>query len=292
MSDNQLNSDNIDISNTKYLFQIIQNFDKINVKEIEPTTKNINETIFEEDLSIVIDELIEMNYESLSKGEEENVRKQRTLDYINNHKINLQEIYKWLLNNQNNSNSIYLLGYFNYHGIETNVNKKITLELYQKATEFENSIAQLDLAIMYIDGEDVDANYLKAFELLKKLTEENTFAINTLAYCYNNGIGTDVSEQKAFELYQKAADLEDLNGINLLGYCYEEGIGTNINKQKAFELYQKAAKLGHDVAQYNLALMYENGEVVEKNIDQAIYWYKKSAEQEFVYAQEELEKLL
>ena len=40
-------------------------------------------------------------------------KKQAVLDYLNNHNINLQEIYNWLLNNQINLNSIFLFGYFN-----------------------------------------------------------------------------------------------------------------------------------------------------------------------------------
>src|SRR6266498_1211993 len=124
-------SDNVDISNTyssllhEELTRIIRNFDKMNMKEIEPTTQNINENICEEDLSIVVDELINLTFKDLNKGNEDNVRKQHIFDYINNHKLNLQEIYNWLLSNQNNnSNSNYFLGYFNYHGIETNINKQ------------------------------------------------------------------------------------------------------------------------------------------------------------------------
>ena len=55
------------------------------------------------------------------------------LNYINNHvKISQEIIYNWLLNNQNNSNYIYLLGYFNYHGIGTDLNKQKAIQLYQK----------------------------------------------------------------------------------------------------------------------------------------------------------------
>ena len=58
--------------------------------------------------------------------------KKQVLNYICNYKIILQEIYNWLLNNQNNSNSIYLLGFFNFHGIVTDINKQKAFELYQK----------------------------------------------------------------------------------------------------------------------------------------------------------------
>src|SRR5205823_4604863 len=104
---------------------------------------------------------------------EDKLRKQHIIDYINNQEIVLQEIYNWLLNNQNNSNAIYLLGYFNYYGIEANINKQKTVELYQKAAELENSVAQFELAYMYIyEKEEIDKNYDKAFELSKKLAIE------------------------------------------------------------------------------------------------------------------------
>src|SRR5581483_5726940 len=93
-------------------------------------------------------------------------------DYINKHKISLKEIYYWLLNNQNDSNSIYLLGCFNYHGIETNINKQKAIKLYEKASELENSVAQFELAFIYLYEKDFDKNYKKAFELSKKLADK------------------------------------------------------------------------------------------------------------------------
>ncbi|GES88021.1 kinase-like domain-containing protein [Rhizophagus clarus] len=142
------------------------------------------------------------------------VEKQEILNYLNNHKVTLQEFYSWLLNNQNNSNSIVLLGDFNLSGIGTSVNEQKAFELYQNAANLGNATG-----------------------------------INDLGYCYKNGIGTDIDKEKAFELYQKAADLGNAVGINSLRYCYENGIGTYIDEKKAFELYQKAADLGNSVAQ-------------------------------------------
>src|SRR6266498_504327 len=72
------------ILNSNNNIQITQNFFKIDIKEIGSTTQDINETIFEEDLSIIIDKLVNLYLEETNKGREEKVRKQFVLDYINN----------------------------------------------------------------------------------------------------------------------------------------------------------------------------------------------------------------
>jgi TPR repeat protein len=254
------NSENISTSNTNNLFQefsqIVRNFDKMDMKEIEPSTKNINDDTYEEFLGIVIDESVSYYFKMTNEGKEENMRKQHILDFINNYGINLREIYDYLLNNQNNPNSIYLLGYFNFNGIGTNINKQKAFELYQKAVELKNNVAQYNLAKMYLDGDVVEKNPIKVFELTKKLAEK-----------------------------------EYSVGINGLGYCYDFGIGTNVNGEKAVELYQKAANLGNSVAQYNIAWMYEHGKGIKKDVNQAIYWYKKSAEKGYKFSQTKLEDL-
>src|SRR5579864_3107307 len=104
--------------------------------EVEPTTKYINENIFEEDLTILVCELVNSMFEMLNEGKEDIVIKQHVLDYFNNYKLNLQEIYYWLLNNQDsNADNIYLLGYFNYYGIEIDIDKQKAFELYRKAAK-------------------------------------------------------------------------------------------------------------------------------------------------------------
>src|ERR1051325_132083 len=132
--------------------------------------------------------------------------KQEIFNYFDNHHVTLKETYNWLINNQNDSNSIFLLGRFKDLGIETRIDKQKAFELYQKAADLGN-----------VSG------------------------INYLGHCFQRGTGTRIDNQKAFELYQKATNLGDSHGMNNLGNCYQCGTGTDIDKQKAFELYQKAA---------------------------------------------------
>ncbi|EXX64267.1 uncharacterized protein OCT59_023416 [Rhizophagus irregularis] len=207
------NLDNIDASTINdplctELSKNIQNFFKINIMEIGPTIQDIKENIFEEDLSILIDKLVKLYFrKTANKGKEEKAKKKFVLDYLNNNKINLQEIHKWLIDNQNSSNSIYLLGYFNYHGIFVETNKQIALELYQKAVELENVVAQFELAYMYYYGIDVDRSYYNAFKLFEKLSEkDNPRGMKWLGYCYEFGFGTEKNVDKAVYWYKKSAD--------------------------------------------------------------------------------------
>src|SRR5438034_7953080 len=96
-----INSNNVDTLNANNslcgeLSQIIQNFYKVDIKEIGPTTQDIKEIIFED----IIDELVNLYFDEVNKGREENIRKQFVCDYFNNYMINLQEVYNWISNNQ------------------------------------------------------------------------------------------------------------------------------------------------------------------------------------------------
>ncbi|CAB4404706.1 unnamed protein product [Rhizophagus irregularis] len=254
--------------------QIIQNFDKMNLKEIEPI---INDHIFEGELSIVIDVLVDLIFKELNQGEDNIVVKKIVLDFIKNHKITL---YNYLLNDQSNSNSICLLGYFYCYGIENEVNEQRAIELYQKAANLENRVAQFSLVNEYTSRKVLETYYSRvAFELSKKLADDNyAYGCNNLGYCYENGIGTDINNQKAFELYQKAADLGNINGLNNLGWCYYDGIGTDVNIQKVFESFQKAADLRNSYGINNLGWCYREGIGTNINEQKAFELHQKAAD--------------
>ncbi|RGB27419.1 kinase-like domain-containing protein [Rhizophagus diaphanus] len=265
--------------------QIIQNFNKINVKEIKPS---ISSNLITNDFELMVIEMILLLENIVIER-----KKYEIIIYLNNHNITTREIYNWLLNDQDNSNSIFLLGVFNHFGIEININNQKAFELYQNAANLGNVFGITSLGYCYNKGVGTNIDEQKAFEMYQKAANlGNPRGMNNLGTCYINGLGSIIDNHKAFKLYEEAASLGNILGISNLGYCYENGIGTNINEQKAFEYYQEAANLGDNEAQYYLALMYENGEVVKMDINQAIYWYNKCAEQGDLDAQIKLNELL
>jgi TPR repeat protein len=79
---------------------------------------------------MIIDKMVNLLDKIVVDGDEMN--RQIIYNYLNNYDIASQEIYMWLLDNQNHSNSIVLLGDFNYFGIEINIDKKKAFELYKR----------------------------------------------------------------------------------------------------------------------------------------------------------------
>ncbi|UZO16541.1 uncharacterized protein OCT59_007926 [Rhizophagus irregularis] len=229
--------------------QLIQNFNNMNTEEMDTS-------ISENNFDNMINEIIFL----LENNIEVEMRKDEIVNYLNNHNITSKEIYNWLLNNQNNLNSVLLLGVFNHFGIEIIVNEQKAFELYQNAANSDNALGIISLGYCYEKGIGTNINKQKAFELYQKAANlGNARGIYNLGYCYQDGTGTSIDNQKAFELYQKAANLGNTLGMSILGYCYEKGIGTNVDKQKAFELYQKAANLGSTYGIFSLGYCYQEG---------------------------------
>ncbi|GBC32856.2 kinase-like domain-containing protein [Rhizophagus irregularis DAOM 181602=DAOM 197198] len=251
--------------------------------------------------------------------------------YFDSRNIKSQEIYDWLIDNHNNLDSIFLLGYFNYYGIETtssSINPNQAFNLFDKASKQDHILSQYFVGLCYEYGYGTEKNEKLAFEYYEKVASKDfASGIIKIGYFYNNGIevkknlkradylyekaaklgnsmaqhnlsvlringeGIDKDYNKAFKLSKQSAEGECKEGFRVLGFCYSCGIGTSVNKQRAFELYQKAADLGDMYAQYNLGNMYENGDGIEKDINKAIYWTEKSAKQGHQGAQNRLKNL-
>ncbi|EXX62365.1 Skt5p [Rhizophagus irregularis DAOM 197198w] len=312
------------------LSQLIQNFNKTDTKEIDNIIASNKQEKYstEKDFSIIVDKINDLIYKSYDKGTEGELAKEQVIEYLDNYNTNSQEIHNWLPNNQNNSNSIFLLGYFNFMGIETSENYEKAFNLFINASEKDHILAQLFVGGCYQYGHGTKKNEKLAFEYYEKAANKNLLRGQLrIGYCYENGIGIEKDLKKAFYWYEKAANNgnilamhnlgkcykdgygveKDYNkafelfkqsaeggyseGVTKLGYCYERGIGTKIDKQKAFELYKKSANLGSLVAQYNVGIMYEKGNGITKDIDKAIYWYEKSAKKGLQKAQNKLETL-
>ncbi|UZO03879.1 uncharacterized protein OCT59_024280 [Rhizophagus irregularis] len=307
------NEETLSINNSKLQVKssqlIIQYFDKINLKEIDPiTVLNKREKLsFEKGFDIIVDETNNLIFKLLSKGIGWQSLEDQVIDYFNNHNINLQEIYNWLLYYQNDSNSIFLFGYFNYRGIGTNVNKKKAFNLFIDESKKNHILAQHFTRDCYEYGNGTIKSKKLAIEYYEKVANKNfPYGQFETGYCYFHGIGTKKDLKKAFYWYDKAVNNGNIVAMYNLGHCYKEGLGIKKDNNKAFELFKQSAEgeypsgitmLGYCygeenmIAQFLLGVMYEYGEGITKDIGKAIYWYKKFSKKGYQSAQNKLLKL-
>ncbi|UZO03821.1 uncharacterized protein OCT59_024222 [Rhizophagus irregularis] len=175
------------------LSRLIQNFNKMNTKEIDSmaiSSKQENHST-EKDFNMIANEINDFITELNIKGIEEESKK-RVIEYFYNHNINSQEFYNWLLNNQNSSNSIFILGYFNYYKIITNRNDEKAFNLFINASEKNHILAQQFIGICYTYGYGTMKNGKLAFEYHEEVANNNlSYGQLSLGYCYRNGIGVE-----------------------------------------------------------------------------------------------------
>ena len=112
---------------------------------------------------------------------------------------------------------------------------------------------------------------------------------------YLNGNVVDKNEKKAFELFEKAANQNSDIGMLKLAECYKKGVGVIQDNAKAFSLYEKSANMGNTDAMIALSDMYAGGDGIEKNMSKALFWKEKLAfkgninAQKFILANQSVE---
>ncbi|WP_151819469.1 TetR family transcriptional regulator [Acinetobacter seifertii] len=127
--------------------------------------------------------------------------------------------------------------------------KVVSMVWFKQAALQGDASAQINLGLMYQNGEGADKNVDKAFFWYKSAAAQNDFmAFYYLGTFYEEGISVKKDEKLAFDYYRKAALLEYGLGQYELARCYEYGIGTDKNMSKAIEWYGKAAQRGSDEA--------------------------------------------
>ncbi|RGB24232.1 hypothetical protein C1646_773375 [Rhizophagus diaphanus] len=281
-------SDNINVSATfssNELSQIIQSFD-------------------------IISEIVELLINVENEGRDSTINNHIFNYNLRKHNMTSTNLCIWLINNQNNPDSIFLFGYFNFLGIHRRKNYEDAFNLFNNASEQGHILAQYYVGICYQFSYGIVKNEKLAMKYFEEVFNKNfsagAFKISLIHYnekdlkmaiywcekaanlghyiaqyniavSYKNGIGVDKDINKAFEIFNQLAERGNVEGIMMLVTCYYKGTGTNVNKQKAFELFQKAANLGYSEGKRNIAYMYEKGEGVDKDYVKSFELYQQLA---------------
>ena len=147
------------------------------------------------------------------------------------------------------------------------------------AAEKGDAVAQLNIGLMYYNGQGVEQDYAEAAKWWRKAADQGDEAGQyNLGLMYYNGQGVEQDYAEAVKWYSKAADQGYAGAQNNLGVCYANGQGVQLDYEMAVSLYRKAADQGDAIAQNNLGIMYADGQGVERNYEEAVKWWRKAAD--------------
>ena len=139
----------------------------------------------------------------------------------------------------------------------TEVPKKadLAIELLNRATALGGWNAEVILAMIYLNGDGIDADPPKAWTHCSHAAEHNyPPAMVCSAYLLRTGKGVAVDNAGAMNWYWKAANCGDSNALYALGQIYEQGEGVQVDKVQALALYAMASKTNKNAEERGLAL--------------------------------------
>lgn len=179
-----------------------------------------------------------------------------------------------------------------------------SFKIFEKLSEENHLPSKLQMINMYVDGQGVEKNDTKAFNLLIELNNNNfPNSKYLLAYAYYNGIGTiknlnlakenfkkslkiDKDYRSAYYLGLLAKDINDYKNtiyyfklasdnnikeaIASLGYCYYDGFGVKKDLNKSIDLFKKISDFTN--LKHVIGSLYQK----QNKYDEAKYWYELS----------------
>lgn len=161
---------------------------------------------------------------------------------------------------------------------------------YKKAADNGYANANVKLALLYIDGDGVEKDEKKGFEMLQTEAANGTESAQyRLGLCYKNGTATEKDVKKAFEIFTKSQNY--FASKYQLGYMYLDGEGVEKDEKKGFAYLSQDKEIFDEYALFRLGECYFYGRGTEKDKEKARELWRKAAEYESEEAVEALDRL-
>jgi TPR repeat protein len=154
------------------------------------------------------------------------------------------------------------------------------LTWYRKAAALNNEDAEVNLGLMYAQGQGVQQDFAQALVWYRKAADQGlASAQNNIGALYYRGQGVAQDYAQARVWFMKAADQGYAPAQTSVGGLYLSGLGVLQDYEQAATWIRKAADQGDASAQNNLGGLYYNGQGVRQDYGQALIWFRKGADQ-------------
>ncbi|GBC14218.2 kinase-like domain-containing protein [Rhizophagus irregularis DAOM 181602=DAOM 197198] len=177
MTNKDIVLNSIEESSHRELSQIIQEFNKVNIKEIMGSMTSISDEITclpENDLSVIINNITEFIFEVMNK----------------NHIL-----------------AQYFVGYCYLFAVGTSPNNSLAFKYFEKIANKDCAIGQVFTGCCYGNGYGINEEQKLAFHWNEKAANNgNIIGMSNLGYYYSIGSGVEKDIDKAIYWYKKSAE--------------------------------------------------------------------------------------
>jgi len=201
---------------------------------------------------------------------------------INKNIINLSLIMLFL--------PVFISADYYRDGLEAYKNKDFnkSIKLFKKAKD-KNGKSKLKLGLMYLYGDGVNKNCIKALLYIKQsIAQNNMNAKAVIASLYREGVCVKKKPQKALNISKELATKGHMHSQIILGLIYKLGAWTNKNYSKSLKYFKMASKQGSPLADYEIGMFYCKGKGVQKDKKVCIEYLINSASKGYKKAEKEL----
>lgn len=164
-----------------------------------------------------------------------------------------------------------------------------SIEALRDSVAAGNLNSQVDLAIHYLFGDDVEQDTEMALSLIREAADKgNRYGELWMGICYKDAYGVESDYDEAFRWFMSSAQKGNMSAMGMLGEAYKYGQGTEADLAKAIYYYEQGATGGDGLSQCKLGQHYLGGNGVERDWEKSFELFKQSAEQSYPEALEML----
>lgn len=162
--------------------------------------------------------------------------------------------------------------------------KELALRILE-STKSDNPLVLSLMSELLIDKGDIKRgiDYLKEASYMK-----DPGALFNLGLLYANGQYVEHNYEKAFQLFEMSSSLGFLMAQSNVGDMLIRGLGVSQDLMKGFSLLNDSAQKGDSGGQYNLGWYYFKGEYIKRDLLKACYWWERAFNNGFILASEAL----
>ena len=198
-------------------------------------------------------------------------------------------LLKNLVSESHDPEAAYYLSTLYYNGLYGFAqDKKLALHNLRIAQRGNFPLALLDLAKMYLLGENTEVNPHEAFTLVNRaleLDKDLTVAYYLLGDMYINGKGVQKDLKKAYDNFKKAQDDGHVESRFQIARMVSRGEVFELDDAYAAEIYKDLAAQNHIGANYHYGEVLFYGIGINQNVKESVKHLQVAAESGMVEAQ-------